>query len=163
MILNELCNGHPCLLREIWNITVRRTTWTYVVVPGCVRWRRLVWFCIGKPRKKKPRKENEKQLINDFGRDTSVSTALLTMKLLWSCMVDTLLNTFLFARCIFASINFELATTIAFCLVCLVVTTSNENEHTRSTWNPFSFRRDLYLIQFYSSLTNLTLLSMDLT
>ena len=114
-------------------------------------------------KKKKPRKENEKQLINDFGRDTSVSTALLTMKLLWSCMVDTLLNTFLFARCIFASINFELATTIAFCLVCLLVTTSNENEHTRSTWNPFSFRRDLYLIQVYSSLTNLTLLSMDLT
>ena len=35
-----------------WNITVKRTTWTYVIVPGCVRSRRVVWFSIGKKRKR---------------------------------------------------------------------------------------------------------------
>ena len=62
---------------------------------------------------RKPRKENEKQLINVLAA-TLVSTALLTEVV----VVDTSLDTFLFVRGILASINFELARTIGSCLVC---------------------------------------------
>ena len=85
---------------------------------------------------KKKRKENEKQLLNLSGRlyDGCFNGTLVYEVV----VVDTSFNTFLFAGCIFASINFELARTITSCLVCF---SSNH-------FNPLSFRHELYLIQF---------------
>ena len=94
-----------------------------------------MWFTIGKPRKKW--KENQKQLINLSGR---LYDACFNSTLDYEVVVmDTSLNKFLFAGCIFASINFELAKTITSSgLVCF----------SSDQFNPLSFRRDLYLIQF---------------
>ena len=95
------------------NYYIRRTAWTYVVVPGCIRWRIVVWFSVGKPRKKAEERK-WKTTNQPFGHSaTLVSTSL--------AVVDTSLNLFLFDRCIFALINFELARTIGSRLVCLEV------------------------------------------
>ena len=62
---------------------------------------------------KEKRPENEKQPINLSGR---LYDACFNGTLDYEVVVvNTSLNTFLFARCIFSLINFELAKTIASC------------------------------------------------
>ena len=64
----------------------------------------------------KPGKENETQLFNVFGRFyVTCFKGVLDYEVV---MVETSLNTILFARCILAWINSELARTITSCLVC---------------------------------------------
>ena len=119
---------HPCLLREIWNITVRRTTWTHVVSQCTWTWRRVVWFWVDKPRKKAEERK-WKQLIKLSGLlYDACFNGTLDYEVV---MVDTSLNAFLFARCILALINFELARTIASCLVCFTCNDMKWNEHRR--------------------------------
>ena len=117
MILNELCHDHPCMLRQIWNITcwARRTTWSYVIVRGCVRRRTVLWFSNGKgKRKARERKWNTTNQPYWPLLDTCFN-GILDYEVV---IVETSLNTILPARCNLALINSELARTITSCLVC---------------------------------------------